>query len=448
MELKVSNFDETHFSIFPIMKILLISLGTRGDMEPFLAIADLLKAAGHETVCLFPEQFRELAEEGGHRFKTLGPEFLDLLEGPIGKRAMGGSGTTWQKIISYARLAKIYVPMRRVLAERQAACLQAEAPDRIVHHTKAVTAFLWGMEHPGKATLVSPVPYIMHPTDHHSHIAFNADWGRRLNRASYGLGTYGLVYSIKSDTRKIAGQVERQLEVGGRDQTRPKGKAIRDYLKTLPTIYTISPALFSRPEYWAKHIHILGYQERDKTLNWTPPAELESFLARHPRVLFFTFGSMVNPDPVGKTREVLKALETAGIPALLNTAGGGLVEPDTYNAERYYFVKGIPYDWILPRIYGMVHHGGSGTTHLGVKYGCASMIVPHIIDQYMWNRLLADRGVGPKGPGITRVTVWRLAPLLKDLWENPTYKLRAEQLAAEMAKEDFGAAILRQILQG
>ena len=84
------------------MKILLTSIGTRGDMEPFLAIADMLKAAGHKTVCLFPEQFRPLAEDGGHRFESLGPEFMDLLESPLGKIVMGGSGTTWQKIRSYA----------------------------------------------------------------------------------------------------------------------------------------------------------------------------------------------------------------------------------------------------------------------------------------------------------------------------------------------------------
>jgi sterol 3beta-glucosyltransferase len=271
--------------------------------------------------------------------------------------------------------------------------------------------------------------------------------GRRLNRASYGLGTYGLIYSIRSDTRKIAGPFKGQGQVGDQNQSRPKGKAIRDYLKAVPTIYTISPALFSRPEYWEKHIRILGYQERDKSLNWTPSPGLEAFMERHPKVLLFTFGSMVNPDPEGKTGEVLKALEAAGIPALLNTAGGGLVEPAKYNTDQFYFVKGIPYDWILPHIYAMVHHGGSGTTHLGVKYGCASMIVPHILDQYMWNRLLADRGVGPKGPGITRVTARRLTPLLKDLWENPSYKLRAEELSAEMAKEDFGPAILQRILE-
>ena len=79
------------------MKILLTSIGTRGDMEPFLALGELLKKAGHKTICLMPEQFRPLAEEDGPDFETLGPEFMEMLESGLGKLALGGSGTALQK---------------------------------------------------------------------------------------------------------------------------------------------------------------------------------------------------------------------------------------------------------------------------------------------------------------------------------------------------------------
>lgn len=402
-------------------------------MEPFLAIADLLKAAGHDTICLFPEQFRALAEAGGHGFETLGPEFMDLLESPLGKIVMGGSGTPWQKIRSYAKLARVFAPMRRVLAERQHACVARVQPDRIVHHAKTIYGFVWGMQHPGKATLVSPVPYMLHATDHHSHIAFSRKWGKALNRASYGLANFGLVKAIQSDTKNMP--LTEKLS----------GSTIKKALRSQQAIYTISPALFARPDYWGSHVRVLGYQERNKTLNWAPPPELEAWLERHPKVLLFTFGSMTNPEPGRKTDIVLAALARLGIPAIINTAGGGLVRPDTYDSNQFYFVEGIPYDWILPRVYALVHHGGSGTTHLGVKYGCASMVVPHIIDQFMWNRTLAELGVGPKGPGITKISEARLTPLLGDLWENPAYKARAGELAARMAREDFASEVVRQI---
>jgi UDP:flavonoid glycosyltransferase YjiC (YdhE family) len=50
------------------MKIILLSIGTRGDMEPFLAIGELLKERGHQVICAFPGQFRELAEDSEMEF--------------------------------------------------------------------------------------------------------------------------------------------------------------------------------------------------------------------------------------------------------------------------------------------------------------------------------------------------------------------------------------------
>ena len=80
------------------MKILLLSIGTRGDMEPFLAIGELLAGKGHEIVCAFPEQFRSLAGDSGFRFLSLGTEFIEMLESPEGKSAMGGSAHRMEKV--------------------------------------------------------------------------------------------------------------------------------------------------------------------------------------------------------------------------------------------------------------------------------------------------------------------------------------------------------------
>ncbi len=73
------------------MKIILNSVGTRGDMEPFLAIGELLKANGHHVICAFPEQFKDLAKKSDLEFSSLGSKFINLLESEDGKAAMGGS---------------------------------------------------------------------------------------------------------------------------------------------------------------------------------------------------------------------------------------------------------------------------------------------------------------------------------------------------------------------
>ena len=87
------------------MNFLLISVGTRGDVEPFVAIAELLSKKGHQVTCLFPEQFRKMVEESNLPFESLGPEFLEMLETDAGKTIMGG-GSGWKKIKAYLELAR------------------------------------------------------------------------------------------------------------------------------------------------------------------------------------------------------------------------------------------------------------------------------------------------------------------------------------------------------
>ncbi|MEL7223125.1 MAG: glycosyltransferase, partial [Bacteroidota bacterium] len=70
------------------MKIILTSIGTRGDMEPFLAIGEILKEKGHDVTCLFPEQFRSLAIDSGFEFESLGSKFIEMLDSPAGRIAM------------------------------------------------------------------------------------------------------------------------------------------------------------------------------------------------------------------------------------------------------------------------------------------------------------------------------------------------------------------------
>lgn len=87
------------------IKIILISVGTRGDMEPFLSIGEILKEKGHQVICAFPEQFKTIAEESDLEFASLGPKFIELLESEDGKAAMGGSGSGFRKLVAYIRLA-------------------------------------------------------------------------------------------------------------------------------------------------------------------------------------------------------------------------------------------------------------------------------------------------------------------------------------------------------
>ena len=286
----------------------------------------------------------------------------------------------------------------------------------------------------GITTFVSPVPY-MHYVEGHTHVAFNSNYGNFLNKLTFSLAHFGLVTTVMMAKKWL--NIKEKI-------TR---KEIKEIILKNRTIYTISPSLFPRPDHWDKNLKVLGYHERSKNIEWQPGKDLLEFLERHEKVLFITFGSMTNPDPEGKTRVFIDILERNEIPAIINTAAGGLIKPDTYNSDLLHFVSNIPYDWIFEKIYGVVHHGGSGTTHLALKYGCPSMIIPHIIDQHVWSSIVSDIGAGPAGIKIGKVSAKNLEPKILDLITNTSYKKKAESLADQMSKEDYEEEVYTTIVE-
>lgn len=404
------------------MKILLISIGTRGDMEPFLAIGEILQEKGHEVLYLFPEQFRGLVEDSGAQFEGLGSAFIEMLESDLGKFAMGGAGPWWKKFGAYVKLARMQGDINRHMMERQQQVVAEFQPDRIVHNGKAMYPVIWEVEHPGSTTFVSPVPFL-HYVKGHTHVAFHSNYGSFLNKLTFRLADWGLVKTIMASLKWV-------------NQTDISKKEIKKALDSHQVIYTISPQLFERPNYWPENIKVLGYHERDKTVNWQPSPGLLAFLERHEKILFVTFGSMINPEPVKKTEIILDILQQHQIPALFNTSAGGLVEPTDYDHDLFHFVSSIPYEWLLPKVYAVMHHGGSGTTHLTLRHGCASLILPHIIDQFAWDQMLSAKGVGPSGIKVGRISIKSLTPKLLDLFYNEAYKRKAEEMADKMRSEE------------
>jgi UDP:flavonoid glycosyltransferase YjiC (YdhE family) len=415
------------------MKILLISIGTRGDIEPFLSIGKLLKDKKQQVICAFPEQFRARADEAGLAFASLGTKFIELLNSPDGRAAMGGSSSGLKRFWATIRLAKHQTEINKELVFKQFELVKKEKPDRVVYNGKAVYPILWELNHRGRTTFISPVPHV-HYAKGHSHVVFNRNLGTFLNKLSFWLVHFGMITTVMITKKwlKIPEKVSR--------------KELRHILKFNQSIYTISPALIPRPKDWKDSIKVLGYHEAKNKGTWKPGKALNDFLEKHPKILFITFGSMLNPMPEAKTILFLDILERNKIPAIINIASGGLVQPDGYDSELIHFSTHIPYNQIFSKMYAVIHHGGSGTTHLALKYGCASMIIPHIIDQFVWNKIIYRRRFGPKGIKISKLTTENLESGILDLMSNINYKKNAEQIGIQMAKETFEEEIYHTIV--
>ncbi len=416
------------------MKILLVAIGSRGDVEPFLALGSMLsKDRGCEIGCIFPEQYRDLAEDEGFQFFSLGTEFIDMIDSDEGRDIMGGNVSGLKKIGLYIKLYRMSKSIHAKHMELQDQYFKAFQADRIIYHVKSVYATAYSVIDPGKSIILSPVPCLLHKMSDYPTLGFSFSLGKWFNRWSYALTNLAMLANIKTFAKPIA-------------TIRAVTKAqLRETILNTPLLFSISPALIDPDPDWPGHVKLVGYHERDKQSHWQPDEALEQFLDNHVKPIMVTFGSMTNPNPVQKTRIIVDILTTLRIPAIFNLAAGGLVMPEDYDPTLFHVVERIPYDWLLPKLYGAIHHGGSGTTHMMAKYGCVSLILPHIIDQFLWDRLTVVKGIGPKGVGIAKITKDTLLPIIKDFYTNPQYQVKAKEAARQMATEDYKSTILETV---
>lgn len=413
------------------MKILLVSIGTRGDIEPFIAQAERLQEAGHEVFCLFPEQFREMVETLGFNFLGLDRRFLEMLDSSVGKSVMGGGGGFLAKVQNFGRLIKTSFSMQSSLILQQKSAIETLQPDRVLYHPKAMYCSLPAMAFPNKYFLVSPVPCVIHPHQEFPHLGFSK-WEAFPRK--WNIISYKFVNWFRYKTFRKFLKVHFKDFPGVNFTT----KSMSEFeLTRLQTIYQISPVLFPKPSYWPKSAQIVGYLFRNQTRGFNPDSTLLDWLKMHPKAIMVTFGSMTNPKPKEISQKIIHLLEKHEIPAIINLSWGGL-EKIEGTSDRIYFVHQIPYDWILPKLHGMIHHGGSGTTHQAAKAGNVQLIIPHIMDQYFWNRLILNHGLGPNGISIHNFDTLLFEKSLLDFWTNSVYKTNAIEIAEKMSQEtDF-----------
>ena len=414
------------------MKIILTAIGTQGDIEPFLAVGKILKEKGHQVICAFSEQFRELTESNELEFASLGSKLFDLHNSDAGKIAMGG-GKGLKKTFAFIKLDMKQTGPNKEKETKLYELIKQERPDRVLYNSKTICPIIWEYKNSGKTTFLSPFPYL-HYVKGHSLLVFGKNYGDFFNKLTFKLYDFGAATAALT--------TKKWLHI----QDKIKRTELKKIVRNRKFIYTISPRLFPRPDYWESNIKVLGHHAVMKETDWKPKKELTEFIDKNEKILFITFGSMTNPEPERKTKIILEILERNKIATIINTASGGLVKPGNFNSELIYFVSQIPYDWVFPKMYAVIHHGGSGTTHLALKYGCATLIIPHFIDQFIWDEIISELGLGPKGIKISRITNKNLEPKVLELLNNKSFKERSERIGNQLGKEDYKEELYKAII--
>ncbi|WP_433270897.1 glycosyltransferase [Actinosynnema sp. CS-041913] len=366
------------------MKALLVTHGTRGDVQPMLALAVALREAGHHAVLAAPGSFVPAAERSEVEFAALDEGPNRLMDDPVVKQAVdGGYRGLRGKVTALRTVRRIRPLMADVLRDVGRVARGSEAD--VVVHTPGVPA-----QH---AAEMLGVPAVL--------AAFQPGWvptsafpcpmvplpklPRSLNRATY--------LTVSATLRSFAGIADdwRVRDLGlarrrrGHDLLRDADG--RDRL----VLQAFSPLVTPVTQDWPESVRTTGFWYLPAG-SWTPPARLTEFLGAGPAPVYIGFGSMAGRDAERTGRTVVDAVRAAGVRAVLATGWGGI---EAIASADVLVIDQAPHDWLFPRTAAVVHHGGGGTTAAALAAGVPQVVCPFVADQPHWARRMHAIGVAP-----------------------------------------------------
>ncbi len=411
------------------MNVLILTAGTRGDVQPYVALGKGLAARGHSVSICASVTFSSFIKEHGLGYAHQNDDVIRLMHSEDGKTAMENTGNWFQAIRTGLRLFPKIGPMqRRHLRDTWASTL-ANQPDLILFHPKAFGAahFAERLKIPCIFAFYLPM---YAPTGEFPAMGIPAlPWGRWYNRLTYRFMTRATWMA----TGKYINEWRREI---GMPRVRCGPYLRRADGEPIPALHGHSESVIPQPADWPETARVTGYWFLDRQESWQPPPELEDFLARGDPPIYVGFGSVFGRDPVRLTRIVVEAVKAAGLRAIVARGWGGLEPARVALPSTVLMVDEAPHDWLFPRVAAVVHHGGCGTTAAGLRAGRPTVICPLFGDQPFWGSKVEALGVGVAPSSQKKLTVEVLTAALIQVTRSASIKDKAAALGQRIRRED------------
>ncbi|KAL3419219.1 glycosyltransferase family 28 domain-containing protein [Phlyctema vagabunda] len=204
----------------------------------------------------------------------------------------------------------------------------------------------------------------------------------------------------------------------------------------VPFTYCWSQELIPKPKDWGPHINITGFSFLSLASSYKPADDLAEFLAAGPPPVYIGFGSIVVDNPNELTKLIFNAVKKAGVRALVSKGWGGLGEDNA--PEGVFMLGNCPHDWLFKHVSAVVHHGGAGTTAIGLALGKPTVVVPFFGDQPFWGAMIYKAGAGPEPVPFKKMTEDTLASSIQQAL-GPGIQTAAEKMGETIRSEKPGA---------
>ena len=420
------------------MIITIIATGSRGDVQPYIALGKGLKAAGYTVRLATHEDFEQLVRLHGLDYWPIKGNVTEVAQ-----------GAAMSELLENGNFLSIMSEMARAAEESAihlvegglAAC---QGSDLMVGGLGGIYIGLAIAEKLDIPLLQAYyVPFT--PTRAFPSVLLPMtlpNLGGALNYRSHHL------------TRQVMWQGFRRADKKARQQLLglPKpsfwGPYRSKYAAGLPILYAFSPVVVPKPADWDENIQVTGYWFLDLTEDWSPPAQVSAFLEAGSKPLYIGFGSLSNQNPEATADLVLEALTRTGQRAIVLSGWGGLRKTEL--PETVLMVDSIPHAWLFPRMAAVVHHGGVGTTAAGLRAGVPSIVIPFFGDQPFWGQRVVALGVGPEPIPRKKLTVERLTLAIERAMSDQRMQEQSAELGERIRAEDgvkAAVAVVQQLEQ-
>jgi sterol 3beta-glucosyltransferase len=410
------------------MNVFILTLGTRGDVQPYVALGKGLKAAGHAVTVCTSHGFEPFVARHGLAYAYMNDDILRLIQSDDGRRMIDNKPGFWQWARAAREMKKHAGPMyRRMLRDSWESTHKAD-PDLIVYHPKAFGAPHFAEALGVPAVMAVAMPLLV-PTDQFPAILFPRwNLGGRYNRLTYALFRKMMALTFGKPIGEW--RAAHRLPPRRRGANPLRTTAGRD----IPVLHGYSEHVSPRPPDWPPGAAVTGYWFLDGAQAWQPPQRLRQFLDAGDPPVYVGFGSMAVRDPGRLARVVLDAIQRANVRGIIASGWGALATgelPDTVIR-----IDEAPHDWLFPRVSAVVHHGGAGTTAAGLRVGRPTVVCPFIGDQPFWGSRVQALGVGSEPIPQKNLTAEKLAAAIRLVTADLRMRREAEALGERLRLED------------